>query len=313
VSSPSWRKVPYGTRTAKHVERKMLAEAMARLDALWPLEEWRYVGLGSLWFTDFALFHRRLGMRLLHSIEDEQDEGLQERFRGNAPFATRMHFGRTTSELPKMPWDQPAVVWLDYDDKFRSWMFEDVDHVVSACQDPTLLLFTLNVSPGSDPGDGRRAEFAERLGSEDRLPRWARRDSDLGAEIKNRGMANAVREVMTDQIEAALVDRGDPALRYEQVFHFRYSDGAPMATFGGLLSSAGGGDCHFDNLPFYKPAGTPFVIQPPVVTLREGLALEALLPDTPVDPARLPRLTKPEVKAFRELYRYMPSFVDAEI
>lgn len=221
-----------------------------------------------------------------------------------------MHFGRTTSELPKVPWDRPAVVWLDYNDKFRSWMFEDVDHVVSECVDPTLLLFTMNVMPG--PDDGRRAELAERLGSEDRLPKWARRDSDLGSEFKGRGMANAVREVMTDQIQAALVDRGDP-LRYEQVFHFCYSDGAPMATFGGLLSSAGVADCHFDNLPFYRPAGSPFVIQPPVVTLREGLALEALLPDRPVDPARLPGLTKPEVEAFRELYRYLPSFVDADI
>ena len=55
------------------------------------------------------------------------------------------------------------------------------------------------------------------------------------------------------------------------------------------------------------------MIQPPVVTLREGLVLEALLPDTPIDPARLPGLTKLEVKAYRELYRYLPSFVDAEI
>jgi hypothetical protein len=312
VSSSSWRKVPYGTRTAKHVERKMLAEAMARLDALRPLEEWRYVGLGSLWFTDFALFHRRLGLRMLHSIEDEQDDGLQARFRGNAPFATQMHFGQTTSELPKVPWDRPAVVWLDYDDKFRSWMFEDVDHVVSACQDPTLLLFTFNVSPG--PDEGRRADFVERLGSEDRLPRWAKRDSDLGPDLRGRrGMANAVREVMTDQVEAALLDRGGTAMRYEQVFHFRYADGAQMATVGGLLSSAGGAACHFDNLPFYRPDATPFHIQPPVVTLREGLALEALLPDTALDPAHLPGLTKAEVASFRELYRYLPSFVDAEI
>lgn len=313
MSSPSWRKVPYGTRTAKHVERKMLAEAMARLDALQPLEDWRYIGLGSLWFTDFALFHRRLGMRLLHSIEDEQDDGLQARFRSNAPFTTQMHFGRTTSELPKVPWDRPATVWLDYDDRFQSWMFEDVDHIVAACADPSLLLFTLNVSPGPDPGEGRRDNLAGRLGSEDRLPKWAKRDSDLGGELGPRGMANAVREVLSDQVEAALIDRGDPALRYEQLFHFRYADGAPMVTFGGLLSSAGAADCHFENLPFCRKGATPFVIQPPVVTLREGLALEALLPDTPIDPAVLPGLTKPEVKAFRQLYRYLPSFVDAEI
>ncbi len=311
MSSPSWRKVPYGMRTAKHAERKMLVEAMARLNAIYPLEDWCYVGLGSLWFTDFALFHRRLGIGLLHSIEDEQDRDLQDRFRVNAPFTTKLHFGRTTSELPKMAWDRPAAVWLDYDDNFQSWMFEDVDHVISACADPTLLLFTMNVSPG--PEDGRRAELAERLGSADRLPTWAKRDWDLGAETGPRGMANAVREVMTDQIEAALIDRGERDLHYEQLFHFRYSDGAPMVTFGGLVSSAGATACQFESLPFYKKAAKPFVIQPPVLTLREGLALEALLPDTPVDPARLPGLTKPEIKAFKDLYRYLPSFVDAEI
>jgi len=310
VSNPSWRKVPYGMRPAKHVERKMLVEALSRLDVLHPLPNWRYIGMGSLWFTDFALFHRRLGIEHLHSIENEQDLELQERFRRNAPFSTHLHFGRTTSELPDVPWDLPAIVWLDYDDVFHQWMLQDVDHIIANCVCPTVLLFSVNVSPGNE--EGRRKELVDRVGSEDRLPTWARRDTDLGGEPNRRGMANAIREVMTDQIQSALSDRGDKDRGYEQLFHFRYSDGASMLTFGGVLSSGSTADCNFSSLPFYRPSNRPFVIKVPVITLREGLQLEALLPGHH-QPTRLPGVSSAEVETFKLLYRYLPSFVDADL
>lgn len=289
----------------------MIAEALGRLDALHPLPEWRYIGFGSLWFTDFALFHRRVGLSKLHSIEDEEDAGLQQRFRRNAPFATTLHFGKSTTELPRLPWDGPAILWLDYDDPFEEWMLEDVDHIVARCQSPTMLLVTVNVSPG--PNEGRRDRFIDRLPSPERLPRWVARDADLGGETARRGMANAVREVFLDQINAALLDRGDSQLTYEQVFHFRYADGAQMATFGGLISAVGAAACNFSNLPFCRDGAQAFTIKPPVLTLREGLALEALLPDEPAEPAQLPGIAATEVQAFRNLYRYLPSFADVDL
>jgi hypothetical protein len=312
VSTPSWRRVPYGTRPAKHAERKMIAEALARLDALHPLPDWRYIGLGSLWFTDFSLFHRRLGLNNLHSIEDEQSPDLQARFQRNAPFAATLHFGKTTTELPQMPWDGPAIVWLDYDDPFQDWMLEDLDHVVSLCLPPTMLIVTVNVHPGLE--EGRRERFIAGLPSSERLPHWAKTDADLGHESSRRGWANGVREVFGDQISAALLDRGEPGLAYEQVFHFRYADGAPMATFGGLIAGTGsGGACNFANLRYYRAGDRAFSIKPPVVTLREGLALEAMLPDDPASRVQLRGIDPTEVKAFRELYRYLPAFADVDL
>lgn len=289
----------------------MIVEALARLDTLHPLPDWRYVGLGSLWFTDFSLFHRRLGLTKLHSIEDEQSDALQARFRRNAPFATALHFGKTTTQLPQLPWDGPAVLWLDYDDPFQDWMLTDLDHVVSLCRPPTMLIVTVNVHPGSD--EGRRERFIEMMPSPERLPRWARTDADLGHETNRRGWGNAVREVLGDQIKAAVLDRGEPGLTYEQVFHFRYSDGAPMATFGGLISVTGAHACNFDKLPYYRAGDRAFTIKPPVVTLREGLTLEAMLPDSPAKPVQLRGVDAADVKAFRDLYRYLPSFADVDL
>jgi hypothetical protein len=205
----------------------------------------------------------------------------------------------------------PAIVWLDYDDAFSAWMLEDLDHVVSLCQPPTMLLVTLNVHPGHD--QDRRGRFIDALPSPERLPRWAQTDADLGPETKRRGWGNAVREVCTDQLNTALLDRGSPGLTYEQVFHFRYADGAPMLTFGGLLSAGGSDVCNFGNLPYCRDGDRAFVIKPPVVTLREGLALEAMLPGVPGTPVGLPGVDAAEVEAFRVLYRYLPSFADVDL
>ena len=57
----SYRKIDYRVRPAKAVERKMFVEILRKLSEFGRLEGYRYVGLGSLYFSDFKLFHRVLG------------------------------------------------------------------------------------------------------------------------------------------------------------------------------------------------------------------------------------------------------------
>ena len=49
----------------------MICEALARLEFLKPLSEFRYTGFGSVYFGDFALFHRRLGIDKMTTIEGD--------------------------------------------------------------------------------------------------------------------------------------------------------------------------------------------------------------------------------------------------
>ena len=57
----SYRLIDYSLRPAKFAERRMLSEMFSRLKVFGSLESYRYIGFGSIWFTDCVLFHRALG------------------------------------------------------------------------------------------------------------------------------------------------------------------------------------------------------------------------------------------------------------
>ena len=99
-----------------------------------------------------------------------------------------MRFGSTTTQLPTIPWNNPAVVWLDYDSAIETYVFDDIAHVVSSCTPPTVLLLTLNVNSGKDVG--RLDRFRNVLGR-DNVPDSVESDADLG--VGTDGMARAVR------------------------------------------------------------------------------------------------------------------------
>ena len=58
----SFRRIDYSLRPAKHAERRMLCDVFRRLTHFQPVETYCYVGFGSVWFSDFVLFHRALGV-----------------------------------------------------------------------------------------------------------------------------------------------------------------------------------------------------------------------------------------------------------
>ena len=59
----SWENVHYEFRPAKQVERRMLIHTFQSLMELgFPISKYKYTGLGSIYFVDFAMFHRYLGI-----------------------------------------------------------------------------------------------------------------------------------------------------------------------------------------------------------------------------------------------------------
>src|SRR5438309_550668 len=77
-------RIDYSIRPAKSVERKMLAEALSRLSKLERPDNYRYVGFGAIYFRDFSLFHKMLGIHDMKSIEHNRSE--ETRFWSNRPF-----------------------------------------------------------------------------------------------------------------------------------------------------------------------------------------------------------------------------------
>ncbi len=102
----SFRKIDYSLRPGKNVERKMISEMLGRLAVFRPLAEYCYIGFGSVYFTDFALFHRQWGLSPMYSIEGDE-EGMR-RASFNAPFScVNVLRGRSAALLPTISFDTP--------------------------------------------------------------------------------------------------------------------------------------------------------------------------------------------------------------
>jgi len=310
---PSYRHIHYALRPAKNVERKLIVETMQRLSRIVDVPRMRYVGMGSVYFADFSLFHRRLGISEMHSIEHAGTEALQERLKFNRPYHTNLHFTVTSDALPTIPWDMPSLVWLDYDGKLSDRILTDLEIVVSTCSVPTVLVVTVNVEPGHH--EGRYDDFVSNV-SEELLPAYVRSDADLAG----RKMGDVSRNVMSVLVHDSLAIRNgvlspEERILAPQLLHFRYKDGARMLTVAWLLHSANWQErvasCNLSELPFTSQGDEPFEISVPKLTVRETLHLDSQLPASGTISS--PGVAAADLTAYSRLYRYLPSFVDADL
>jgi hypothetical protein len=312
----TWRKLHYVQRPAKNIERKMIAELFFRVDRVRPLEEWRYVGLGSVYFADFELFHRKLGLTSMSNIEIEDTMESRTRFEFNKPFGCiDLEWGSAGTILPTLPWDGPTAVWLDYDSKLNADVLGDVGHVVTLCRAPSVLFVSVNVESSGAPNEQVLAEFEENV-TPDRVPA-----STAPGDVAGWGLAGVAYQVLVAEIQGALADRNgveDAAnqVAWHQFVHFQYADGARMLTVGGLLHDAEDikavNLAGFDQLFFARTSEAAYRIRVPNLTTREILHLAGQMPAThdAVDHQGIPER---ERRDFVQAYRYFPSFIEADL
>ena len=316
----SFGKIDYRLRPAKAIERRMMAEAFLRLRPFGSVESYRYVGMGSVYFSDFTLFHNVCGFESLVSIEDETNEVVQERFRFNVPLGhLELCFGHSNTVLPTLPWDLRSVVWLDYDGVFTKEVLTDIRYLASKLVPGSMLSVSVNAEL-RDEEEGKKPRLqvlTERLGSIGKIPALV---TSAGA-IKPGEVAKVYREIMTQEITDGINDRnaGRPAgqkFSFRQVFFFEYRDGAPMLTLGWVIFDDGQshtyGACSFNGLLFFRPGDEPFSIVPPLLTnaeMREINRSDEVGTFSHLDDLPLP---KSETDKFIKLRRYWPlgSFAD---
>lgn len=113
---PSFERFDYLLRSNKQIERKLLFDLLVRSRKFVKYEEYRYLGLGSMWFVDHRMAHRLLGIDHLYSIEKGEHASRAE---FNRPYGCiEVWPGDVSDVLKNMPaqdWAQPYVVWLYYD------------------------------------------------------------------------------------------------------------------------------------------------------------------------------------------------------
>lgn len=122
----SYNKINYYLRPNKQVERKIIIDILQKLYHEISIQNYCYVGMGSIYYYDFILFHKLLGIENLTSIDDKTTV---KRFEFNKPYDFVKFENITTSEyLSKHNWGKcQNLIWLDYDGRFLNNDYLDTD------------------------------------------------------------------------------------------------------------------------------------------------------------------------------------------
>ncbi|MBC7367890.1 MAG: hypothetical protein H7343_13940 [Undibacterium sp.] len=304
----------------------MMAEAFRRLELGWPLSSYRYVGMGSVYFADFQLFHQSLGIHEMVSIEREKQ--YETRFEFNRPFrCVQIEFGESSDVLNAITWDKRSIVWLDYDGQLDASVIADLQTVVQKAASGSMIVVSVNAESDRPPADvtdpeikdkWRLAEFEARVGAMS-VPAGLK-----GDELRGKLLAGVCWRVLTAKVSEQLAKRnGRPDVRSDtafadQVFHFRYADGASMLTVGWLIYSHE--DQHLAQRcnmkgSVFRDGNTSLSIEAPKLTPKEIRHLNAELPDgPPVAADTLVRvrektgIMEADLNKFASVYRYYPQY-----
>ena len=314
----SYRVVNYSLRPAKAVERKMLCDLFRRLEPFGRVENYRYIGFGSIYFSDFHLFHQVMGISDMISVE--KDERNFARFDFNKPFrCVDLKPGHSNKVLPVLDWSKRVIVWLDYDGKLDKEVLADIATFCSKAVSGSLLLVSVNVEPefgkpGATPDEQnatRLKSLADAIG-EEKIPLGV-----TGADLRAEGFASVCYRVIDNEIKTLLGARSGPLSHesksvYRQLINLKYADDAQMMTIGGLIFENQHQplveECAFGDLSFVRGEADTVNVRAPKFTQKEIRALNAKLPEAGAEKTALPGVPEIDVIEFAKIYRYYPSF-----
>ena len=311
----SFIKVNYLLRPSKQVERKLLVELLHQLStavAGYDVRKYTYLGFGSVYYTDFVLFHKHLYIDKMICVEGS---GIRKRMEFNRPFDfIKLHMSRFSDLLPQLARDRRYFMWLDYDTGITDEHLRDVAGAIQMLRPGSVFLVTVDAEPRipEDLEDPALSKDELEQGAVERL--YEQCGSLYPRKLKRRhftpgALPQVLATIIRNQIRAATRNRGD--VEFAQLVNFRYKDGAQMVSLGGVVDSPTRVSelrkSSVMRLWFVNDTKEPRGISVPQLTVREKLWLDQHLEET--EPEF--ELEEEMLKNFHQYRRYYPSYHEA--
>lgn len=309
----SFDAVNYAIRPNKNVERKLVFSSLRELDRQFDLSGHRYIGLGSVWFVDFVLAHKSLGIADMVSIESDAIGHRRAEF--NRPLSCiEVILGESSAVLPGIDYtDKPSLLWLDYDSGIGGPVLQDIANILPILRPGSVFIVTLSAKKADLP--------SEDVNGEPMTPEQALREvaGDLVAPVlppqrfRKTDYPKLIAEIVSNQFQSiALQTRGEKT--WVEMFKIEYVDSTQMVTVGGFVSTP---DTEEDARRVvdderWRGIETAPIALPPL-TLKEKIALDSLMPSTsPPTPQRVHQLgfalRSDQIDAYHRHYRDYPVF-----
>ncbi len=239
-SAASYNELNYLLRPSKQVERKLFIEAFGRLArAGYFAQDYTYLGLGSVYYADFLLFHKYLYIQKM--ICSEANQAITKRMEFNRPYDfIDLRMTAVSEVIAEIDRKKKHLAWLDYDYILDGGILADISSLVQALCPRSLLIVTVDAEPRlPDRTEDRKLSEKERLDKlhvllQEQLAPFLPREIKR-SELDSTGLPKLFAEVLQGHIPEKLADRSGEDLQFFQLFNFAYADGAQMFTFGGLI------------------------------------------------------------------------------
>lgn len=307
----SFNVVNYSIRPNKCIQRSLIFEGYKTIQNRLGLNKVNYIGLGSIWFSDFVMAHKTLHIDKMVSIESSEIGYRRAEF--NKPFKSVSVVNElSTDAIRTLCADKgfsahPWLVWLDYDGTLNETVVDDMRLIIERAPQNTALVVTFSADsrkygkPKDWPG-----RFKAVLG--DVVPdELTREDCDRGK------FPEIAADLALDYMKSAAASVRRPGGLFP-CFRVVYRDGADMVTVGGVLPSIG-------SLPVIReareekawPSWPKLAVATPPLTIREIAVLQAELPRrTKLTRASIRKLgfdlEESQIEAYEKFYKYYPAY-----
>lgn len=311
----SYENVHFEFRPAKQVERRMLIHTFqALMEIGFPISNYKYTGLGSIYFVDFIMFHRYLGIRKFLSVEASSD--ITKRVSFNKPYAcVDVAIGDITDYIPHLSRDIKHILWLDFDQLLTENILIAVQLASMQLTPGSILIVTVDVEPPGNP----------ELGLTQWNPKAWRRyflkegkdfiwPNPTKSEFARESLPNSNARLIDGAIQRGLLGRTD--VSFYPLFNFTYADGHRMLSLGGMIVTEPEirklASLDRRALSFLKSSlkETPFEIDVPRVTRKERLYLDRMMPCRGDWVPGEFELKKEKVVAYSNIYKYYPAYTE---
>lgn len=218
--------INYMFRPKKQIERKIIIEILQELKREISLSKYLYIGFGSIYYYDFILFHKMLNINKLVSIDDKSTI---KRFEFNRPYDFITFKNEISTDfLSEYDWKQNSVLWLDYDNKLKGIVLSDIKIIAKNCKKKDFLIITVNAYCGN-VGD-ERDQAREHFYNEFRM--YISPEYHDKKYYTPKCFPYLLQEVILNYLMTMSEYRD---ISFYKLFSFRYRDGSPMFTIGGIF------------------------------------------------------------------------------
>lgn len=307
MMSDSGRKIDYSIRPAKCVERKIICEMLSRFSTSIPISQYRYIGFGSFYFSDFVLFHNNLNIESMISIEHSTNP---ERYCFNKPYnciTLCLEEAQTAlSSTIDFSTGLRDIIWLDYDYELKMDIISDIITASQKVNEGSFIFVTFNGTLHFSEEDDRVAILKEEYGDYFSI-------SD-GENIDNDSKSNIFYSIIDSAIKTSLSKRIDSKLKATSFCYINYRDGAPMYTIGYYFHSNEKIETkEIEKLPGFTLSNSPICLKVPCFTRAEIREINKFLPGTKPEKIHeeLPYLELADIQNYTGLYKYYPNYIDS--